>query len=257
MYDRATRMVFATVALSALAVLLTGPANAYLAEGDGVSPVSAQSQQRQQSQVSGPGAIPYLSHGTGVDTSLFAGQSSRQVTSQPAQPGPIPYLSQGIGVDTSLFAGQSSRQVTSQPQVSRASIGLDPAIKTAIGARAGLSGVHAALQSRHETAPVAPLPHGIQVVLSPPSEEPQSLGLTGDSALTRTAPAAEPLGLTGDSAATRYLQPVSTPATPTVSSGNDFDWASFGAGAGMVALLAAVLGGALLTARRRHSVGLP
>ena len=206
MYDRATRMLFATVALSALAVLLTGPAHAYFAQGDGVNAVS--SQQRQQAQLSKPGPIPYLSQGVGVDKSRFAGQASRTVASQQtpvAQP-TIPYLSQGTGVDPSRFGNE----------------------KTA----------------------VAPLPHGIQVELSPPGNE-QPLGLTGDSPLTR----ASGVGQEGSNGSTG-----STPSPPQVgsaSSGNDFDWASFGAGAGMVALLAAVLGGALLTARRRHSVGLP
>jgi hypothetical protein len=241
MDEKSTRMLFATVALSALAVLFAVPAHAYIAQGDGVT--AARSQQQAQS----------------------------------AAPGTIPYLSQGIGVDKSLFDGRSGPQVTGRQQVAQQSVGLDPAIATAIEARSGLTGVHAALQSRSETPAATQLPHGIQVVLSPPSEEPQSvgltgdsgltrsvpnpapqsLGLTGDSALTRSVPNSEPQGLTGDSAATRYLQPVSTPSTPTVSSGDDFDWTSFGAGAGMVALVAAGFGGILLTMRRRHSVGLP
>ncbi len=218
MDDRATRMLFATVALSALAVLLTGPAHAYLAEGDGVNAVS--SQQRQQAQLSKPGPIPYLSQGVGVDKSRFAGQASRTVASQqtPVATQPtIPYLSQGTGVDPSRFGGQATPRLT---------------------------GAHAALQAnRHEKTAAAPLPHGIQVVLSPPGNE-QPLGLTGDSPLTR----ASGVGQEGIQV---------PPQVGTASSGNDFDWASFGAGAGMVALLAAVLGGALLTARRRHSVGLP
>jgi hypothetical protein len=216
MYDRATRMLFATVALSALAVLLTGPAHAYFAQGDGVNAVS--SQQRQRAQLSKPGPIPYLSQGVGVDRSLFAGQASRTaanrqtpVASQPT----IPYLSQGTGVDPSQFGGQATLQA-----------------------------------NRHEKTAVAPLPHGIQVELSPPRDE-QPLGLTGDSPLTRASGVAQE-GLNGSTGSTPPPTQVGT-----ASSGSDFDWASFGAGAGMVALLAAVLGGALLTARRRHSVGLP
>jgi hypothetical protein len=202
MDEKTTRMLFATVALSALAVLFAGPAGANISQGDGVSAVASS---ETQAQVAGPGTIPYLSQGVGVDTSLFDGRS---------------------------------------PQVAQT------------GTR--LSGVHAALQSQARTSATAPLPHGAEVVLSPPSEEPQALGLTGDSALTRSVPIQEPVGLSGDSAATRYL-PVSTPSTPTVttSSRNDFGWTSFGAGAGMVALLGAGLAGVLLTVRRRHSVGLP
>jgi len=119
-----------------------------------------------------------------------------------------------------------------------------------------------------------------RLVLEPEALE-QPLGLTGDSPLTRASGVGQEGSnpSTGSPSPTTYpssvigassqwdghtLPPtidVSTiqvpPQVGTASSGNDFDWASFGAGAGMVALLAAVLGGALLTARRRHSVGLP
>jgi hypothetical protein len=61
------------------------------------------------------------------------------------------------------------------------------------------------------------------------------------------------VGLTGDSAATRYPRTVGTTAT---SGDNDVDWTSFGAGAGLAALLAAVAG-VVLTARRRGGVALP
>ncbi len=205
MDEKTTRMLFATVALSALAVLFAVPAHAYISQGDGVTAVGSQQ-----------------------------------------------------------------------------------AIQTATA----LTGVHAALQSQTQTPATAPLPHGAEVVLSPPSEEQQSLGLTGDSALTRSVPAPpETVGLSGDSAATRYpgtdatpspttypsavigadaatwdghtlpptvdLGEIQAPKATTTSSSSDFDWASFGAGAGMVALVAAGLGGILLATRRRHSVGLP
>lgn len=234
MDERATRMFLATAALAAVAALLAGPANAYLPEGDGVNAVSGQSQERQPAQSVEPGTIPYLSHGIGVGESQFAGQpnvdeqvavaaarntqgldpairtaiDARSDDSSAVTP-TVPYLSQGVGVDASLFNGQATR---------------------------GLSGPHAALAlNQHAKTAVAPLPHGIQVVLSPPSEQQQSLGLTGDSA------------------ATRYPEKVSA---ATVSSGDDIDWTSFGAGAGLVAMLAAALGGLLLTTRKRHTVGL-
>jgi|SRR6188472_904988 len=145
------------------------------------------------------------------------------------QPQTIPYLSQGIGVEESLWSGQPT-----------------------------LTGVHAALQrDRSETAStVAPLipylSHGTGVDAGQFSGG-ASLGLTGDSPLTRVS-APEPDGLTGDSAATRYPRIVGTTAT---SRGNDVDWTSFGAGAGAVALLAAAIAGVLLTTRRRGGVALP
>jgi hypothetical protein len=98
------------------------------------------------------------------------------------------------------------------------------------------------------------LSHGIGVDESLYDGE-QSLGLTGDSPLTRVS-APEPEGLTGDGALTRY------PAqglvqTGTASTSDDTDWTWFGVGAGMAALVAAGLAGVLLTSRRRGRVALP
>ena len=221
MDEKTTHMVFATVALAAVAAVLAGPAGAYIPEGNGVQPVSGQSEAR-TTEAAGAVVVPYLSHGTGVDKAMFSGTASR------------------------TLAGPAATQQ-----------GLDMAIKTAIASRASqatqLDGVHGALVlNAKQSGSTTPLPHGIQVVLSPPSES-QSLGLTGDSALGRVV-AHEPQGLTGDSALTRV--PEAAPA-PTVSGGEDIDWTSFGTGAGMVALIAAGLVGILLTARRRHTIGLP
>jgi hypothetical protein len=249
MNEQTTRMVFATAALAAVAAMLAGPAGAQIPEGTGTKPVAAESN-GSQAQSRGDVVVPYLSQGSGVDETQFSGTASRQVADQAtAQQGldvamktaiasrsreagrveqqqTIPYLSQGVGVDESQFAGASSRK---------------------------LGGVHGALTlDNHENGSTQPLPHGIQVVLSPSSES-QSLGLTGDSPLSRVS-APEPEGLTGDSALTRV--PDNAPA-PTVSNGDDIDWTSFGAGAGMVALIAAGLVGILLATRRRHTVGMP
>jgi hypothetical protein len=163
------------------------------------------------------------------------------------------YIPEGNGVQS--VSGQSASRTLAGPAATQQ--GLDMAIKTAIASRASqatqLEGVHGALVlNAKQSGSTTPLPHGAQVVLSPPSEA-QSLGLTGDSPIGRVV-AHEPQGLTGDSALTRV--PEAAPA-PTVSGGDDTDWTSFGAGAGMVALIAAGLVGILLTARRRHTIGLP
>ena len=138
---------------------------------------------------------------------------------QPGDPGTSQSFSHGIGVYASRFEGDYS--AVAQPG--------DPG-----------------------TIPY--LSHGIGVDESLYQGEP-SLGLTGDSALTRVA-APEPEGLTGDSALTRY------PAqgrglTVSASSSDDTDWTWFGVGAGMAALVAAGLAGVLLTSRRRGPVALP
>lgn len=270
MDGRATHMVLGTAALSAFALLLAGPAAAYVPEGDGVHAVGAQSQVRQQAQSVEPGTIPYLSQGVGVDKSQFAGAGrGRDVASLRGETPAIPYLSHGLGVDKSQFAGGT--QVDAQHQAlalnrdaKSSPVGLDPAIRTAIEARSDSAQV-----GQRATAP---LPHGIQVVMSPASEEPRALGLTGDSGLTRspdpgttpsqTAYPSHVIGAGGSQWDGRTLPAAAdvgsaqTPQLTATSSGSDFDWESFGAGAGMAALLAAGCAGLLLATRRRHTVGM-
>jgi hypothetical protein len=131
------------------------------------------------------------------------------------------------------------------------------------------------------------LSHGIGVDKSIYSGEEPSLGLTGDSALTRverdavaagtngldpairTAVAAKDagttpnlshaqpsLGLTGDSPLTRGQMPAASTAQ-AVSSGDDFGWTWVGVGGGLAALLAAAMGGFYLSARHRGRIALP
>ena len=81
-----------------------------------------------------------------------------------------------------------------------------------------------------------------------------SLALTGDSPITRVV-GQEPAGLTGDSPRTRgqVFQANDTFA----SNGNvDVNWTWVGFGAGMAALLAAVMG-VLYLSRHRDRVALP
>jgi hypothetical protein len=177
------RMLMTTAVLAAVAALFAGGANAMLMDVDGGGTTNG----AVTAPTAQPFTIPYVSHGIGVDESLFTGRSRETQATFTVEPSAIPYLSQGVGVDESQFSG---------------------------------------------------LP---------------SLGLTGDSALTRVS-APEPEGLTGDSALTRYP---GTVTLPTSSGGNDLDWTSFGAGAGMAAVLAAAIGGIWLTSRRRGGVALP
>lgn len=188
-------MLLTTAVLAAIAALFAGGANARLLDVDGGSAAGAATAASGQ-----PQTIPYLSHGIGVDESLWSGtaqpmptgvhaalQRDRSDTASAVAPPAIPYLSHGAGIDASQFSGATP-----------------------------------------------------------------SLGLTGDSALTRVSQPS--IGLTGDSAATRYPRTVGTAAT---SGDNDVDWTSFGAGAGAAALLAAAIAGVFLTTRRRGGVVLP
>ena len=187
------RMVLTTAVMAAVAALFAGGANAMLQNVEG------------ESGSGGSAAAPLGS------------------------PGTIPYLSHGIGVDESLFSGQASSQPT---------------------------GVHAALQRDRGTESATTsqrtkLPHGIMVGASHSSGQ-TSLGLTGDSALTRVAQ--EPQRMTGDSPIGRFP---GTTQTAVASGGNDLDWSSFGAGAGLVALVGAGIAGVWLTTRKRGGVALP
>ena len=81
-----------------------------------------------------------------------------------------------------------------------------------------------------------------------------ALGLTGDSPITRVV-GQEPAGLTGDSPRTRG-QVFQANATFASSGDTDVNWTWVGFGAGMAALLAAVMG-VLYLSRHRDRVALP
>ena len=150
----------------------------------------------------------------------------------PVQPGTIPYLSHGIGVDESQFSGLPSVGPTGD-----SALKVDRAVAAANGAYDAYR-VKSAIAARQALF----------------TEQQPSVGLTGDSALTRSS-AHQPAGLTGDSALTRDP---GTVTLPTASSANDgVDWSSFGLGAGMAALLAVGIAGVVLTTRRRGRIALP
>ena len=148
------------------------------------------------------------------------------------QPGTIPYLSHGIGLDESQFSGQPA-------------VGLigDSALK--------VDRTVAAANEAYDTYRVKSAITARQALFT---EQQPPVGLTGDSALTRSS-TPQPAGLTGDSALTRDPGTDTLPAASTANDG--VDWSSFGLGAGMAALLAAGVAGVVLTTRRRGGIALP
>ena len=113
-----TRMLLTTAVLAAVAALLAAPSQASFPneEGDGLAiAVSAPSVE--------PGTIPYLSHGIGVDESLFAGR----------QP-------DGTSGDGVLTRADSKPALTVND--------LDPAIARAIDARYSPSPAAASIEPR-------------------------------------------------------------------------------------------------------------
>ena len=165
------------------------------------------------------------------------GGNGTSVTAQPTvQPGTIPHHT--IGVDQSQFAGTIDK--------------LDPAIRTAIAAEASAK---QAAQSSATSGPIPYLSHGIGVDQSLFQGEQQSLGLTGDSPITRVV-GQEPAGLTGDSPRTRG-QVFQANATFASNGDTEINWTWVGLGAGIAALLAATMGALYLSARHRDRLALP
>ena len=171
------------------------------------------------------------------------GGSGTSVTMQPPfQPGTIPYLSHGIGVDQSQFSGTVDQ--------------LDPAIRTAMVAEAAAK---AEAQASATPGAIPYLSHGIGVDQS--LFQGQSLGLTGDSPITRVV-GQEPAVTTGDFVLRRSGS--GTPSSQvyladgaSLDTRTDVNWTWVGFGAGIAALLAAAMGALYLSARHRDRVAHP
>jgi hypothetical protein len=170
-----TRMLLTTAVLAAVAALIASPAPAFVMDVEGGGGTGA------ATAAPAPQTIPYLSHGIGVDQTLFAGQQSvnpnddsvltrvdnkaaskadeldpairtaiaahkAQGSSlgQSQQNGPIPYLSHGVGVDESQFSGLAQVQQTGPIPSSSSGTERD---WTWIGLGAGLSAALAAVMA--------------------------------------------------------------------------------------------------------------
>jgi len=243
MYDNFnTRVVLTTAVFAAVAALLAGPASAHVmdVEGGGGNGTSVTAQPVQ------PGTIPYLSHGTGVDQSQFAGQPDSTAALR------VDALDPAIATAIATREAVRTSERSERRHVATGD-GLDPAIRTAIAAEASAK---QAAQSSATSGPIPYLSHGIGVDQSLfQGEEQQSLGLTGDSPITRVV-GQEPAGLTGDSPRTRG-QVFQDNATFASNGNADVNWTWVGFGAGMAALLAAAMGALYLSARHRDRVALP
>ena len=179
-----------------------------------------------------------------MDVEGGGGSGTAAVAAQPqVQPGTIPYLSHGIGVDQAQFSGTVDQ--------------LDPAIRTAMVAEAAAK---AKAQASAAPGAIPYLSHGIGVDQSLFQGE-QSLGLTGDSPITRVV-GQEPAGATGDfvlrrSGAGTTGSQIYLADGASLDTGTDVNWTWVGFGAGMAALLAAAMGALYLSARHRDRVVLP
>ncbi len=222
-----TRMLLTTAVLAAVAALIAGPAHAVNLDVEGGGSAAA------VPAPIGPGTIPYLSHGIGVDESRFSGEATLGLTGDSA------LTRQGE---------LSSRQ---SPQLT----GVHAALQRDRAVQAGAaSAVEPGTAAPGEPGTIPYLSHGIGVDESLFSGEPSS-GATGTAAgrVAHTMPE----GLTGDSALTRTDLSSPSSTTQASSSGDDTDWTWIGLGAGMAALLAAAGAALYFSARHRGRIALP
>jgi hypothetical protein len=211
MYDiTKTRMLLTTAVFAAVASLFACGANAMLLADGG----------------SGGGAQPFTS-GHQLDTAIGTAMATRAAET-------AGQFTSGHQLDTAIGTAMATRaaetaQPAAEPWGGQVSLGLtgDSALKVD---RAVAAANEAYDTYRDKTAIAA------REALF--TDQQPSVGLTGDSALTRVN---QPVGATGQA----------------TSSGNDTDWTWVGFGAGMAALLAAALTGLYFSARHRGRVVLP
>jgi len=221
------RMFLTTAVLAAVAALIAGPAHAVNLDVEGGGSGAA------VPAPIGPGTIPYLSHGLGVDESRFSGEATL-----------------GLTGDSALTRqGQLSSQQSPQLTGVHAALQRDRAVQAGAA-----SAVQSGTASPGEPGTIPYLSHGIGVDESLFSGEPSS-GPTATWA-GRVADTM-PEGLTGDSALTRTDLSSPSSTAQASSSGSDTDWTWIGLGAGMAALLAAAGAGLYFSARHRGRIALP
>jgi hypothetical protein len=170
---------------------------------------------------------------------VFAGGANAVFLDDGGSASGAPAFTSGHQLDTAIGTAMATRAVETAPAFTSGHQ-LDTAIGTAMATRAvetRFEGDYSAIAQPGDPGTIPYLSHGIGVDESLYSGE-QSLGLTGDSALTRVN---QPVGATGQA----------------TSSGNETDWTWVGFGAGMAALLAAVLVGLYFSARHRGRIALP
>ena len=193
-----------------------------------------------------------------MDVEGGGGSGAATVTAQPqVEPGTIPYLSHGIGVDESQFSGATAAKPGDPGTIPYLShgVGVDQSLGQG-ETSIGLTGDSALTRADSGTETTA-IPY-----LSHGIGVDQSLfqGEQKVLGLTGDTPIArvvstEPKGLAGDTGRTR-VDSLQANATLAASDG-DVNWTWVGFGAGMAALLAAATAALYLSARNRDRVALP
>jgi len=186
--------------------------------------------------------IPYLSHGVGVDQSLYSGTSTKH-------PLVIPYLSHGVGVDQSLYVGGSHhlrRTAATAPVAKKVPDAFERAVARREAVRASAAkavpDVFERAVARDDAAKVMSLRPddraGIRGI--------QRSMFTNVSSSTSMRP--------DDRAGTRGVGASTTSTTSaSVDSSSGTDWSpALYAGAGFIGAML-VMGGAFALTRRQHN----
>ena len=203
--------------------------------------------------------IPYLSHGVGVDQSLYSGTSTKH-------PLVIPYLSHGVGVDQSLYVGGSHhlrRTAATAPVAKAVPDAFERAVARREAARASVIpyGPHH-LPRTTVTAPVAKaVPDAFErAVARDDAAKVMSLrpddraGLRGIQPSMFTTVSSSTSLRPDDRAGTRGVGASTTSTTSaSVDSSSGTDWSpALYAGAGFIGAML-VMGGAFALTRRQHN----
>ena len=198
----------------------------------------------------GQQVIPYLSHGVGVDQSVYSGTSTKTTKT----PLVIPYLSQGHGVDQSLYVGGSHhlRRTTATAPVAKA---VPDAFERAVTRREASEA--AAARATAATAKAVPDAFERAVARGEVARE-SAFARPDDRAGSRGINPTLLSGVTSstslrpdDRAGSRGIG-VTTTTDASVSSSSSTDWSpAFYAGAGFLGAML-VAGCAFALTRRQH-----
>jgi hypothetical protein len=197
----------------------------------------------------GQQVIPYLSHGVGVDQSVYSGTSTKSSKT----PLVIPYLSHGHGVDQSLYVGGSHHLRRTSVTAPVAKAVPDAFERAALRREASET---AARQSTAQVAKAAPDAFERAVARGEVARETafarpdDRQGLRGINPTLLSGVTSSTSMRPDDRAGSRGIGLTSTVETSSSSSGTDWSPA-FYAGAGFLGAML-VAGGALALTRRQH-----
>jgi hypothetical protein len=209
-----------------------------------------------------PLVIPYLSHGVGVEQSLYSGTSTASSTKAPLV---IPYLSHGIGVGKNQYGGQgaalshtadaeqSFNSGTAQSLATQPSDVFTRAVERHIAFVNGMNATAASSRGYYDAARSVYVPAQQSTSAAPQStaiRPDDRAGVRGISASDITAQSKSVAVRPDDRAGTRGIGTISAAQSTGSSSSTDWNTALMAGGALLGVLL--IIGAAVAFGRRQH-----